>query len=127
MQDQRQYLRFNIEGVVAITVKDAPERSVSCSLVDISFKGIGCVFNVATQEQLKENLAVRLELTTPFREGAICGEGVIRYVTPMQRRGQAMFRIGIEFGDINAAAIQEILARIQQQIRVQSRTTRIVQ
>lgn len=121
MQDQRKYIRFNAEGSVILKSEDGKSCSIKADLADINLTGIG----VYAQEELDTGINVKLELITKLSEEPIVGEGKVKYVREIKRNNTIVFRIGIEFTNIDKNAVQNIITRIQEEICARARKAKI--
>jgi len=119
MQDRRKYIRFNIEGSVILKSEDG-KCTIRADLVDINLTGIA----VYAEEKLNADTNVSLELTSKLWEESTVGKGRVKYVQERKRNNNVIFRIGIEFIDIEKKAIQYIINRIQEDICAKARKAR---
>ena len=117
MQELRRYIRYNTEGGAIIKPEDGTSRNIQANLVDISFLGIG----VEAGEKISSGTDVEFELTTKLWDKTIIGKGKIKHVQEIKRYDTDIFRIGIEFIDVEQETIRCIISRIQEDICAQAR------
>jgi c-di-GMP-binding flagellar brake protein YcgR len=117
MQEQRRYIRYNAEGSAIIKPQDGTSRNIQANLVDISFLGIG----VEAGEKISSGTDVGFEVTTKLWDKTIIGKGKIKHVQEIKRYDTDIFRIGIEFIDVDKETIRCIINRIQEDICAQAR------
>jgi c-di-GMP-binding flagellar brake protein YcgR len=117
MQEQRRYIRYNAEGSAIIKPQDGISRNIQANLVDISFLGIG----VEAAEKISSGTDVGFEVTTKLWDKTIIGKGKIKHVQEIKRYDTDIFRIGIEFIDVDKETIRCIINRIQEDICAQAR------
>ena len=92
--------------------EDGTSRSIRTDLIDISFIGIG----VYAEEKIEVGTDVSIELISRFWGEPIIGKGKIRYTREVKKHERNVFRIGVEFTDINKEAVRSIMNRIQADI-----------
>jgi len=115
MKEQRTYTRFNIEGEVVLMPQDGTPCVINATLSDISFVGIA----MCAQQKINPGTKVKFELTTKFYHGPVIGEGNIGYAKRIKKANLDLFRIGMDFSDINKHAITQILSLIQRDLNAQ--------
>ena len=94
MEERRRYKRFDTVGTVVLKPEDGTSRAVRADLINIGFTGITTVY---VQEKIEVGIYVKLEYDSN------------------------VFRMGIEFIDIDKKAIQNILNLIQANILAEVR------
>jgi c-di-GMP-binding flagellar brake protein YcgR len=110
LKEQRSYSRFSVEGSVVLKPEDATLRTIRADLYDICYIGIG----VGSAEKIDAGIHVKFELTINSIKETIAGEGKIVYVYETKRDNTLVFRMGIEFINIDKKKMIRILSLIQQ-------------
>jgi hypothetical protein len=108
MAERRKYLRYNTQGSAILKLTEGPSRSINVELVDLSFLG----FSVFAQEKIEAGIDVHFELTIPLWGEPIVGKGKVVYALEMERGGTKVFRMGIDFLDVDEKTIEYALGRI---------------
>ena len=104
-KERRKYTRYDTGGSVIIKADKEGLAAIKADLIDISFSGI-CV---RTKEKIEPDTEIKFDLITKFWGEPIEAEGRVKYVTNI---GDT-FKAGIEFININRAAIEAVLNNLQ--------------
>jgi c-di-GMP-binding flagellar brake protein YcgR len=112
MKERRTYIRFDSQDYVIIRPENDASPAVKADLVDISFSGVG----VYSNEKISSNTKVKVELVTKLWDKPIVGEGKVVHAVEVHKYNKDVFRIGIEFVNIDKDAIQGIINLIQSDI-----------
>ena len=112
MRDQRWYIRYKIEGRVTFKPKAAKAHAVKADLLDISYRGIAAWAdgNIAVGTE------VDFELTTKLWDAPISGKGEVKYAQETKRDQKTVFRLGIEFKEIDKKTLQSVINYLVQNI-----------
>jgi len=121
MQERRQYIRYDIEGDVLIKTEGDVLSSINGNLADISFGGL----SIYIPEKIPEGSVVKFELLTKLSNKPVTGDGKILYVKEIKKYDRSVYRVGVEFMDIDKKSIQHILTYIQQDICLKARKKKI--
>jgi len=117
MQEQRRYIRYNAEGSVVLKLENNISHSIPAGLANIGFLGFG----IETKEKIEVGTNVDFELITKLWDKPVIGKGKIIYVNEIKRYDTTVFRMGIEFLDVEQETIRCIINRIQEDICAQAR------
>jgi hypothetical protein len=109
MQENRLFTRFIVEGEVQIEVQDAIGAVVHVELVDISFKGAG----VYSAKMVEVGTPVKFMISGKYFKNPIIGEGKIRYARPWKRGNADIYRLGIEFIDVDSELVRTRLVNLR--------------
>ena len=118
MLEQRRYKRYNTEGTVILKPEDSSSRTIRTDLIDLSFLGIG----VHAYEKIEAGIDVEFELKDKLRVEPIIGKGKIKYIQEIKKFDSKVFKIGIEFINVDKTAIQYILRRLQANLSIEARS-----
>jgi hypothetical protein len=109
---KRRYKRFNTEGRVILTPENGTARSITADLIDVNFLGLG----VNAQERIEPDVSVKSELEHRLWNESIVVEGKIKHAQEIKKLGPQLFRMGIEFTDVDQKTIKNFVNRIQSDI-----------
>ena len=112
MEEHRLFIRYKIPGEVLIQPKDGINKTIKANLIDLCFKGAG----VYSNELIPTDTHVRILITSKAFEGHIRGEGKIRYVRILKKDQDELYRMGIEFVDVDSDLIRDILTQLQEEL-----------
>jgi len=104
-KERRKYTRYNAEGSIIIKADKEGIAAIKADLIDISFSGI-CV---RTKEKIEPNTMIKFDLITKHWGEPIEAEGRVKHIANIGNT----FKAGIEFININKAAIEAVLNNIQ--------------
>lgn len=116
MQERRKYVRFKAEGNAIITPEDGSARTFKADLYNISFEG----FSIETQEKIGQGTNIKFALSLNLWEEPVPGAGRIKYIHEI-KIPRELFRIGIEFIEVDRSVIQYVVSRIQAEICAEAR------
>ena len=118
MEERRRYKRLDAVGTVVIKPEAGTSRTVRADLINISFTGITTVY---VQEKIEAGIYVKLELISQLWNKPVICKGKIIHTEEIGEYDPNVFRMGIEFIDIDKKAIQNILNLIQANILAEVR------
>jgi c-di-GMP-binding flagellar brake protein YcgR len=110
MLEHRLFTRFVVPGEVLIQLQGATIETVRAELVDISFKGAGAY----SAKMIAVDTRVRFFISSKSFEKHIRGEGRIRYAHAHRRKDVDVYRLGIEFVDVDSELVRDILTRLSE-------------
>jgi len=121
MRDQRWYIRYKIEGTARLKAKAAGPSGIKTDLLDISYRG----FAAWADKKIEAGTEVEFELTTKLWNEPIIGKGEVKYAQEAKKDQGTIFRLGIEFKEIDKKILQTIINYIVQNIcaEAKKRTT----
>jgi c-di-GMP-binding flagellar brake protein YcgR len=111
MIEHRLFTRYPVIGKAVLQTKTVPIRTVRGDMIDISFKGIG----IYSDDAVQPNEAIRVLLTSKSFERHIQGEGKIKYVQSVLRNDKRVFRMGIEFVNVDSDLVRDIVETLQKE------------
>ena len=117
MPELRKYLRYHVLGSAVLKPEDGTSRNIKTDLADLSFLGMG----VYAQDKIEAGSNVRFELLLRSWIDPVIGTGKVQYAVEVKQPTSRMFRMGIEFLDIDKRIIQDALSHIQAQIHAEAR------
>lgn len=122
MPELRRYTRFKVRGRVTLKLEEST-RDINADLIDIGFLGMG----IYAQEKIDAGTNVKFELMLNLLNEslALTGKGKIKYALEMKKQDIDVFRIGIEFTNLDKKTIINILNRIQTDNRVKERKKKL--
>ncbi|MCK9595411.1 MAG: PilZ domain-containing protein [Candidatus Omnitrophica bacterium] len=112
MPENRLFTRFIVEGEVLVHPHGQGAELVKTELVDISFKGAG----VYSPKMIELNTPVKFIVSGKLFKNTIRGEGRIKYAHPWKRNGRDVFRIGIEFVDVDSDLVMDRLKFLRESL-----------
>jgi c-di-GMP-binding flagellar brake protein YcgR len=111
MMEQRLFTRFLVKGEVLIKLEEKAE-SIKADLVDISFNGAG----VFTRRMIEPDTLVKFFISGKLFERHISGEGKIKYVRAYTVDKCDIYRMGIEFINVDSNLIRDVLMHLQEKL-----------
>jgi hypothetical protein len=121
MNERREFKRFNIEADVVLRPQDGTSRVIKADLYTICFLGAG----VYATEEIEANSIVKCELTSKLSKETIVCEGKVIYVCKVKEGPACIFRIGINFINVDSAKNQVLFNFIQRDIILQEKNRRV--
>jgi len=112
MRDQRWYIRYNIEGMANLKSKGADPSGINSDLIDISYRGFGAWAN----KKIGVGQEISFELMTKLWDEPVVGKGEVKYVQEVKREQGSVFRLGVEFKEIDKKTLQSIINYLVQNI-----------
>ena len=112
MRDQRWYIRYKIEGTAGLKPKAAKASTVRADLLDISFRG----FAAWADNNISIGTEIDFELVTKLWDTPITGKGEVKYAQETRREQKTVFRLGIEFKEIDKKVLQSVINYLVQNI-----------
>jgi hypothetical protein len=113
MPEQRRFIRYDTTGIVILNLLDGTSRSIDAKLIDVSFLGI-CVF---AQEKIEAGIDVNFELKSQLWNEPIIGKGKIKYALEIEKANTKVFRMGVEFIDVDEKTVEYFINRVYANIR----------
>ncbi len=117
MKDQRWYIRYKIQGTANLKPKIAGSFDIKAELMDLSYRG----FAAWADASLEAGTDVDFELSTKLWDQPITGKGQIKYVQESKKDERVVFRVGVEFKEIDKKTLQSIINLLVQDICQQSK------
>ena len=121
MNERREFKRFNIEADVVLKPEDGTARVINADLYSIGFLGVG----VYATEEIGVDVIVNFELTSKLTKETIVCEGKVIYTSKVKEGPACMFRIGINFINIDSAKNQTLFNFIQHDIILREKNRRL--
>ena len=111
MIEHRLFTRYPVIGKAVLQTKTIPIRTARGDLIDMSFKGIG----VYSPDPMQPHDIVRLLLTSKSFGRHIQGDGKIMYAQKVWRNDKMLFRVGIEFVNVDSDFVRDIVEGLQKE------------
>ena len=108
MLEQRLFTRFLVKGEIFIQQKDKAE-TLKADLVDISFNGAG----VFAPQMIEPDTLIKFSILGKLFEKDISGEGQIKYARAYPSDKGDLYRMGIEFINVDSNLIRDVLMQLQ--------------
>jgi c-di-GMP-binding flagellar brake protein YcgR len=112
MRDQRWYIRYKIEGTAKLKPKAAKASGIKTDLLDISYKG----FAAWADNNIAAGTEVDFELITKLWDTPIIGKGEVKYAQEIKKEQKTIFRLGVEFKEIDKKILQSVINYLVQNI-----------
>ncbi len=120
MREQRRYIRYELEGDVSLKIAELYTSTIKAELVDISFLGMG----IYSSHKIAVDTTVQCELITGILGSKpLTGKGTVKHVSEVKKLNNTVFRIGIEFTEIDRENLVCLINKIQEKICEESRST----
>ncbi|MFH1441715.1 MAG: PilZ domain-containing protein [Candidatus Omnitrophota bacterium] len=105
MKEQRKFDRLTSPGKVVFKDKDIPDAVI----MDISYGGIA----IYSKEKFEIGQYLSFELKMDLVHEPVKCNGIIKYVIEKESYGALIYKVGIEFVDMNKDGVAFIIKRIQ--------------
>jgi c-di-GMP-binding flagellar brake protein YcgR len=112
MKDQRWYIRYKIEGTANLKTKATGPSGIKTDLLDISYRG----FATWANKKIESGSEVEFELITKLWSEPVVGKGEVKYSQETKKDQATIFRLGIEFKEIDKRILQSIINYLVQNI-----------
>jgi PilZ domain len=112
MAEKRSHVRYAIKADIKLKTEEGASYSFKTGVSNISFRGV----RIFSQDRIElVNKVVHFELMTDLSKEPLIGKGIIRYIVKEEQKlGPPVFRMGLEFVDINKGTILHFLNKIQE-------------
>ncbi|RKY30405.1 MAG: hypothetical protein DRP74_07085 [Candidatus Omnitrophota bacterium] len=120
MQEQRNYIRYDVEGSVSLKPQDNSSRMIKAYLLNLSYDGL----SVSANEKIEEGSIVDFELIIKLWAEPIIGKGKVKSAQEIKRYEGSIFRLGIEFDNIDKDSIKIVLNQVVSSICEEKRKER---
>lgn len=112
MAEKRSHVRYPIRADINLKTEAGVSYSFKAGVANVSFRGV----TIFSPEKIGlENKIVHFELMADLLKDPLTGKGIIKYVSNEEKiAGVPMFRMGLEFVDINKGTILHFLNRLQE-------------
>ncbi len=121
MVERREFKRFAIDGDVVIKPQDGTCRVLKADLYGVCFLGAG----VYATENIEPGTLVNIELTSKLSKGSIICDGKVVYSVKVKEAPSCIFRMGINFINVDSKKNQDIFNLIQHDIILQERNKKL--
>jgi len=121
MPEKRGYTRYNISGEITLTEENGDPIVLKVSVTDISFLGVS-IFLYENVDNLI-NKVILFELTTELYSQTLSGKGKIKYTREEKKGDDLMYRIGLEFIDVDKKMLVDFLQVVQERFAVKKSKT----
>lgn len=113
MAERRGYLRYDVEGYINLKTEDGASSSFKVEVIDISFLGASVYSNERIEILDK---VVYFELNSGLLEQPLTGKGRIKYIREEPRGKTTVFRMGLEFIEVDKNNLLHFLNIIQEML-----------
>ncbi|MCK9603223.1 MAG: PilZ domain-containing protein [Candidatus Omnitrophica bacterium] len=118
MAERREYIRYDIEGHIDLKTEDGAISSFKVDVIDISFLGV----SVYSKEKIDIlDKIVYFELISGLLEQPLIGKGRVKYIHEEIRNKAPVFRMGLEFIDMDKSALLHFLNITQEMLALKIR------
>ena len=105
MKDQRWYIRYKIEATANLKTKVSGSSAIKTELFDISYRGFG----TWSDNKIEVGTDVEFEIITKLWDKPINGKGQVKYALEAKKDQGTVFRLGIEFKEIDKKVLQSVI------------------
>ena len=118
MPDKRTHKRHFISGYLTIDTEDNPSVTYKVELSDVCFGGVA----VYSKERIElAGKPINFKLQADIWEGVLSGKGKINYIKEEKRHREIVFRMGLEFAEIDKSSVLQFLDVVHHKIALKSR------
>ena len=109
MLEKRAHIRYSVEGTISLKPEGGAPLIIKADLADICSGGLG----VYSKEKIESGVDVTFELTTKLWHEPIIGRGKVGYSKEIKRHDGDIFKLGIQFIDIDKEALGYVITHIR--------------
>ncbi len=106
--ERRLFVRFMMSGMVILQPDTKSPATIECELLDLSYDGIGLS---SPQPIIVEN--VRFIIINRQLNVNLSGSARVVYCKTVKENGKNIFRVGLEFTDVDRNQIKSILVQVR--------------
>ena len=117
MLEKRAHIRHGVEGTVNLKPEGGAPLIIKADLADICFGGLG----VYSKEKIESGVDVAFELTTKLWHEPVIGRGKIGYSKEIKGPDGSIFKLGIQFIDVDKEALRCIITHARGNICAETR------
>lgn len=112
MGEKRSHIRYAVNADINLKTDDGDSYVLKSGVTNISFHGA----TVFSPEKLDlENKPVHFELASGLSSESLKGKGRVKYIIKEERKdGSPLYKMGLEFIDIDKSAIMHFVNRLQE-------------
>lgn len=112
MAEKRSHVRYAVNGSIDLKTEEGVSYSFKTGVSNISFRGA----TILSREKIEiENKIVHFELMIELTKEPLIGKGKIKYILKEEDKGgQPIYKMGLEFIDINKNTILFFVNRLQE-------------
>lgn len=116
MSEKRGYTRYNINGEITLKAENGDPIVLKVSVTDISFLGV----SISLAENVDDLIdkVILFELTTELYSQFLSGKGKIKYTKEEKKGADLIYRIGLEFIDVDKDILLDFLQVVQERFSV---------
>lgn len=120
MSEKRGYVRYTIDGNITLKTEEGGSYVLKIHVTDISFLGV----SMYSPEKLDLiGKIVQFELATELSGQTMSGKGKIKYIKEEKKGEVSVFRMGLEFIDVNKDILLEFLQLVQEKLSTRKSKT----
>lgn len=123
MAERRSHTRYTVSADINLKTEEGVSYSFKTGVANIGFRGV----TILSREKVDlENKVVHFELLADMSKDPLVGKGLIKYNIRQERNpGPAVFKMGLEFIDVNKGAVLHFINRLQDMRSSKIRKTRL--
>lgn len=112
MEEKRGYERYLITGSVNLKFENSELSILKAELVDIGFIG----FSIYSRDKVEAGQIVQFEIMPELMENSLIGKGKIKDIMQVTENEVLVYRVGIEFIDVDKNSILKLINMNQAKI-----------
>jgi len=116
MSEKRGYTRYSINGEITLTAENGDPIVFQVSVTDISFLGVSISLSENVDNLIDQ--VILFELTTELYSHPLSGKGKIKYTKEEKKGTDLIYRIGLEFVDVDKDSLLDFLQVVQERLSV---------
>lgn len=124
MKEKRSHHRINLDGRVNFQIRDADSTVFKADLLNIGHNGFA--MSLMQDIHIEAGNTFEFELITPGFTHSLTGSAKVKYVHKIERYKISVFRVGLEFLDVNKDLILLLLKRHQVKVANKERARKKV-
>ncbi len=105
MQEKRGYQRYLINGSVNLKFEESDLSISKAELVDIGFIG----FSIHSRDEIALGQIVQFEIIPELMDNSLIGKGRIKDIAQVPQNDVLVYRVGIEFIDVEKNDILKLI------------------
>lgn len=114
MSEKRGYTRYSINGEITLKAENGDPIVFQVSVTDISFLGVSIYLSENVDNLIDE--VILFELTTELYSQSLSGKGKIKYAKEEKKGIDLMYKIGLEFIDVDKESLLDFLQVVQERL-----------
>jgi hypothetical protein len=108
MDENPLFAKYLLPGTVLFQPVEGASRTIKGDLAEISFRSLGAY----TKDKVEKDMSVRFLLMSKEHNVRLGGVGRISFVQPVVRKSQQMFKITLEFTNVDSELLRDVMMRL---------------